>query len=940
MNSIIKRLHPKHSLRAQISLATAAAVMLVSVVIGFYAADISRQQIEQTEGEAFALRAKNALDVMDRGMFERSREIQNAAMLDEISDPRMALDHKREVLERLQSTFNAYAWIGICDAQGKGMVGTGHYLEGRDLSKRPWCVKGREGSYIGDVHDALLLAKLLPNPSGESFYLVDVAAPVRDHDGVLQGVLCGHIYWSWATEVLDSKKTPGKDIFLLSKDALVLSGPAKAQSKLADLSPQAMQAIFSSDQRNGFQLVKWNDGKTYLVGYAKSSGYRTYSGLGWVSLVRQEVGLAFAPSHQLQRRILLAGSLFGLLFALLGWLMAGRIALPILRISHAAEQIAAGDLLYEVPTLQGEGEVAHLSNAIHTMVQNLTSEIYQRKQAEQGLRLSAKVFESNTEAIMITDAAQHIVMVNQAFTEITGYSPDEVLGKTPRILSSGRQNKEFFEVFWHSLNTSDQWRGEIWNRRKNGEIFPEWVTISVLRDEQSRITHYVAVYLDITERKKEEEHIKYLANYDVLTGLPNRYLLADRIEQALSAAQRKQDKVAVLFIDLDHFKNINDSLGHDIGDALLKQVAGRLKACLRRTDTIARQGGDEFVAVLTDLDSADEVIFIAEKMIESLQGKFILENYQLSITPSIGIGIYPEDGETLVELLRSADLAMYRAKDRGRNNFQFYAPEMNIMAVERLRLENCLRTAITQQQLMVYFQPKVNVASGEMTGMEALLRWNHPEMGFVSPALFIPVAEESGLINEIGDWVLRQTCLQARLWQAQGYEIVPIAVNISARQLKQGTLSTRIQTILRDAGLDARYLELEITESLLMDMGPAELAMLEQLRDSGVMLALDDFGTGYSSLSRLKNLPLDRLKIDQSFVRDIVTDPDDASIVSATAVLAHALGLKVTAEGVETQEQLNYIRSLKCEEYQGYLFSRPVPAEEVARFFKRNNSTE
>ena len=940
MNSLIKRLHPKHSLRAQISLATAAAVMLVSVMIAFSAADISRQQIEQTEGEAFALRAKNALDVMDRGMFERSREIQNAAILDEIREPHISLDHKREVLEHLQSTFNAYAWIGICDAQGMGLVGTGHYLEGKNLNKRPWCTKGREGYYIGDVHDALLLAKLLPNPSGEAFYLVDVAAPVRDHDGVLQGVLCGHIYWSWATEVLDSKKTPGKDIFLLSKDGLVLSGPAKAQSKLADLSPQAMQAIFSSDQKNGYRLVKWNDGKTYLVGYAKSSGYRTYSGLGWVSLVREEVGLAYAPSRQLQERILLAGSLFGLLFAWLGWLMAGRIARPILRISHAAEQIAAGDLRYEVPTLQGEGEVAHLSVAIHTMVQNLTSEICQRKLAEQGLRLSAKVFESNTEAIMITDAAQHIVMVNQAFTEITGYSPDEVLGKTPKILASGRQNKEFYEVFWHSLNTSDQWRGEIWNLRKNGEIFPEWVTISVLRDEQSRVTHYVAVYLDITERKKEEEHIKYLANYDVLTGLPNRYLLADRVEQALSSAQRNQDKVAVLFIDLDHFKNINDSLGHDIGDALLKQVAGRLKSCLRRTDTIARQGGDEFVAVLTDLDSADEVIFIAEKMIESLQEKFILGEYQLSITPSIGIGVYPEDGETPVELLRSADLAMYRAKDRGRNNFQFYAPEMNIKAVERLRLENCLRKAISDQQLMVYFQPKVNVESGEMSGMEALLRWNHPEMGFVSPALFIPVAEESGLINEIGDWVLRQTCLQARLWQAQGYEIVPIAVNISARQLKQGNLAANILSILRDKRLDARYLELEITESMLMDMGQAELSMLEQLRDSGVLLALDDFGTGYSSLSRLKNLPLDRLKIDQSFVRDIVTDPDDASIVSATAVLAHALGLKVTAEGVETQEQLNYIRTLKCEEYQGYLFSRPVPAEEVARFFKRNNLTE
>ena len=934
MNNWFKKLHPMHSLRAHISFATAAVVMLLSVAISFYAADISRAYIEKTEGVAFALRAKNALDVMDRGMFERSREIQNAAILDDIRDPGVALDHKREVLESLQVNFNAYAWIGICDAQGRGMVGTGHYLEGKDLSKRPWCSKGREGNYFGDVHDAMLLAKLLPNPSGENFYLVDVAAPVFSLQGVLQGVLCGHIYWSWASEVLDSKQTPGKDIFLLSKEGVVLSGPVKPQSQLAVLSPQAMQAITNSNYATGSMLVKWADGKTYLVGYAKSSGYRDYPGMGWTSLVRQEVGMAFSPAHSLQQHILLAGGALGLLFAWFGWLMAGRIARPISGISHAADKIAAGDLLYAVPGVQGEGEVAHLSTAIREMVQNLTSEISQRKQAEQGLRLSAKVFESNTEAIMIADAARHIVMVNQAFTDITGYQADEVLGKNPKLLDSGKHSREFFDMFWHSLNTQDLWRGEIWNKRKNGEIFPEWVTISVLRDEQSRITHYVAVYLDITERKKEEEHIKYLANYDVLTSLPNRYLLMDRIEQGISSAQRKQGKTAVMFIDLDHFKNINDSLGHDVGDALLVQVAARLKGCLRRTDTIARQGGDEFVAVLTELNSADEVIFVAEKMIESLQDKFMLENYQLSITPSIGIGIYPEDGENTVELMRNADLAMYRAKENGRNNFQFYAPEMNIKAVERLKLETHLRTAITKQELMVYYQPKVNVLSNEMTGMEALLRWDHPEMGFVSPALFIPVAEDSGLINDIGDWVLRQVCLQARLWQAQGYTIVPIAVNLSARQLKQGSLADRILTILRDAGLDAKYLELEITESMLMDMGEADLATLEQLRAAGIMLSLDDFGTGYSSLSRLKTLPLDRLKIDQSFVRDIVTDPDDASIVRATAVLAHALGMLVTAEGVETQEQLDFIQSLDCEEYQGYLFSRPIPAAEVARFFQ------
>lgn len=926
-----------HSLRLQISLATAAIVILLSLAMSYYAAEISRNQIEKTQGEAFALRAKNTLDVLDRGMFERSREIQNAAILDEIRDPSTPIALKREILERLQATFNAYAWIGICDAKGTGLVGTGQYLEGKDLNKRPWCSKGRTANYIGDVHDALLLSKLLPNPSGASFYLVDVASPIKDRNGALQGVLCGHIYWRWADEVLDSKKTPGNDIFLLSKENIVLSGPAKPQSRLADLSPESLQAINTLQSGSGYLQVKWNDGKTYLVGIARSTGYREYPGLGWVSLVRQEASTAFAPARKLQQHILLVGSTTGILFAWLGWLMAARIARPISRISQAADQIAAGDLSIDIPTQTGDGEVAHLSTAIHGMVENLTHEIKQRKQAEQALRLSAKVFENNTEAILITDAKMNIVMVNHAFTEITGYYIEEVLGKNPKLLSSGRHSKEFFEAFWQSLITKDLWRGEIWNKRKNGEIFPEWVTVSVLRDEHLQITHYIAIYLDISERKKEEERINYLANYDVLSGLPNRHLLADRIEQALSSAQRHSSKVAVLFIDLDRFKNINDSLGHDIGDALLKQVAVRLKSCLRRTDTIARQGGDEFVAVLTELESANEVIFAAEKMIESLQEKFTLDDYQLSITPSIGIGIYPDDGKTSVELLRNADLAMYRAKESGRNNFQFYAPEMNTKAVQRLKLENHLRMAITRQQLMVYYQPKINVLSGKMTGMEALLRWQQPDIGFISPAEFIPIAEESGLINEIGDWVLRQACLQARLWQAQGIDIVPIAVNLSVRQLKQKDFPMHIKTILHDAGLDVSYLELEITESMLMDMGESGSIVLEQLRTAGIKLSLDDFGTGYSSLSRLKNLPLDRLKIDQSFVRDIATDPDDASIVSATAVLAHALNLKVTAEGVETQAQLDFIKSLQCEEYQGYLFSPPIPADEIIKFFRCNN---
>jgi diguanylate cyclase (GGDEF)-like protein len=407
------------------------------------------------------------------------------------------------------------------------------------------------------------------------------------------------------------------------------------------------------------------------------------------------------------------------------------------------------------------------------------------------------------------------------------------------------------------------------------------------------------------------------------------------MEQGINHSQRHQTRLAVMFIDLDHFKNINDSLGHDVGDALLKLVAERLKACLRRSDTIARQGGDEFVAVLVDLSSEDEATFIAEKMTESLIGQFTVGQYQLTVTPSIGISIYPEDGDNTVQLLRNADMAMYRAKDAGRNRFEYYEAGMNLKATLRLQLENELRGAIALRQLSLHYQPKVNVLSGQVVGMEALLRWQHPKLGAVSPAQFIPVAEESGLINEIGDWVLHQAALQQRIWQSLGYRLVPIAVNLSARQFAQKNLVEKIQSIVRDVGIDSHFIELELTESMLMDFGVDSLKMMDQLNEAGFALSLDDFGTGYSSLSRLKLLPMTSLKIDQSFVRDIDMDENDKAIVKATAVLAHAMGMKVIAEGVETQEQLDFIRASQCEEYQGYLFSRPVAEDQAVNFLSR-----
>lgn len=929
-----KRLHPRHSLVAQLSYAFAAISIVLSVVLGYYAAEMSRRQIEQDLSENFNQRAQDIVDALDRSMFERYREVQIVATLDDIRSPRVAADKKRAILEKLQQTYNAYAWIGICDAQGTGSVGTGKYLEGKDLSKRPWCAQGREHPFIGDVHDALLLSKLLPNPSGEMFYLVDVAAPVQDEKGVFQGVLCGHIFWKWAEEMLDSKKAHDIDILLLSRDGLVLAGPEKSRSKLADLAPDTWAHITSTPHHKEALLSQWNNGKRYLIGHAHSGGYRDYPGLGWTALVRQDESVAYAPARALQWRILFTGLTLGLLFALLGAYLARRITRPITRIAQAADKVAAGDLNYDAPCVAGDGEVAHLTSAIHTMVNTLIWEIAARKQSEEQLRLAASVFSHNSEAIIITDAHNHILQVNDAFTRITGFTPEEVAGKNPSLLGSGRMGAEFYQRMWQELLTHNTWSGEIWNKRKSGEVFQEWLVLNLVRDEHGNITNHIAIFTDITERKREEERVQHLASHDLLTGLPNRFLLSDRIDQALAFAERNRSKVGVMFLDLDHFKNINDSLGHDTGDSLLKLVAERMGTCLRRSDTLARIGGDEFVAVLADIGSEHEAATVAEKILESFSNKFLVNGHTLVITPSLGISLYPDDSSDAMELLRNADMAMYRAKNAGRNGMQFYRPEMTAHITERLKLEMLLRHAIVNQELYLVYQPRIDFKSGKVAGVEALLRWYNPELGQVPPTRFIPIAEESDLIFSLGEWALLTACQQAKQWHLDGYERTPVAVNVSGHQLKRGQIVPRLRAILQETQLDPSLLEIELTESVL-EMGDSSTQQLNDIHNLGVNLALDDFGTGHSSLSRIKCFPFHHLKIDQSFVRNIDTDADDTAIVRAVIGMAHEMELYVIAEGIETEAQAACLKHLRCDSGQGYLFSHPLPAGEVERHFRK-----
>lgn len=561
--------------------------------------------------------------------------------------------------------------------------------------------------------------------------------------------------------------------------------------------------------------------------------------------------------------------------------------------------------------------------------------ITERKQAEAELRKLSLAVNQSPSSIIITDLDANIEYVNDAFVKVTGFSREEVIGKNPRIFKSGKTPKAIYEDMWAHLNRGEIWRGELIDKRKDGSEYFESVQISPVRQADGQITHYLEIKQDITEKKNAEDRIEKLVHFDQLTGLPNRSLLSDRFKYTRSLAKRSGGTLAVMFIDLDHFKNINDTLGYSIGNQLLIEVAKRIEAILREEDTVSRQGGDEFMLLLHDTD-ADGAANVATKLIEAVSQSCQVEQHELIITPSIGIAIYPEDGKDLETLSKNADVAMYRAKQAGRNDFRFYTPEMQEHSVRNLQLANALRHALARNELQLHYQPQLSIQDEHIIGAEALLRWKHPELGMISPAEFIPIAEDSGLIIPIGEWVLRTAARQLKDWIDGGLPPMVIAVNLSSVQFRQANITELITHILDEVKLSHEYLELELTEAVAMSNPLAVIEVMDKLHEQGIRMSIDDFGTGYSSLSYLKKFKVYKLKIDQSFVSDVTDNPEDRAIVSAIINMASSLGIQTIAEGVETAEQLAFLRLQGCDEVQGYYFSKPLPAEQFEAFVKNN----
>jgi diguanylate cyclase (GGDEF)-like protein/PAS domain S-box-containing protein len=608
------------------------------------------------------------------------------------------------------------------------------------------------------------------------------------------------------------------------------------------------------------------------------------------------------------------------------------------------EMISSRVLINEYRFARANGEIAWIRDEARVQscgadgtleIVGAWSDITRQRLAEERQRLDAAAFESTRDGVMIADLEARILSVNRAFLETTGYSEAELLGQSPRILQSGRHGRDFFQGMWFALSNAGLWRGEIWNRRKSGEIFPAWLTISAVHNDRGEPTHYVAIYTDVSKLKESEEKLKYLAHFDPLTDLPNRLLVQSRLEHAIDQAQRRGDHISLLFIDLDDFKQVNDSLGHVVGDDLLVQVAGRLRTRVRSEDTLARLGGDEFVVLLEKLEQPEDAATVAQALLTALAAPFQLPGGRdIYVRGSIGISVFPDDGTTPAELLRAADTAMYQAKAGGGDRFLFFTSRMGAEVMAGMELEAALRRALDLKELSLHFQPRVDLRDGGMQGAEALLRWHRSGVGLVPPGDFIPIAEKSGLIVPMGNWVIDAACRQYRSWVDQGLPPMQIGVNVSARQFRGAELGKTISVALLQYDMPADMLVLELTESMLMERVDEAVEVLKQLKGIGVQLSLDDFGTGFSSLSYLTRFPIDTLKIDRSFICNVETDASAKTIVNLIINLAHSLGQKVVAEGVETAGQCHYLGRQGCDEMQGYFFSRPLPAEQFTELLQ------
>lgn len=917
----------KLGLKGHLALSIGALALFSSLLVSQIASQLSQSQIERDQSALLQNIAVRMTSQLAHDMSTRGNEILFLTGHDRIKDPAFPADRKRAIFEQTRQAYPYYAWIGMADASGNIVAGSDNLLVGKSVAEREWFIKGKQGLHFGDAHDAFLLAKLLPKPKWDDLplRLVDLSAPVYDNHGKFLGVICGHLSLDWAFEVretmLDQLSREHLDVVVLNKEGKVLMGTPQLPSLKVELASLKTYQGLANNQRQ-VAVETWPDQQRYLTAAVREVPFRNYPGMGWTVLARKSEASAFGPAQDLSRLILIGGLATALVFSAILWFVLNRHLRPLEALSAAAEKIRHEDLGTEIPQPTGDGELAIFARSLTSLVSSL-----QHKNAE--LRLSARVFDESGQGILISDQHNHIIRVNRAFSRITGYLPEDWQGKTPAMLSSGRHGADFYQAMWNTVIRNGSWQGEVWNRSKGGHVYPEWLTINTLKDERGSITHFIGIFDDITEKKDYERRLVHLANYDQLTDLPNRHLMQKDVELQIAQMRQNNHGMALMFVDLDKFKHINDTLGHPAGDMVLREVANRFKAQIEPGSILARWGGDEFVVAIPGADGI-KAASVAKLLIESLRRPFSIEGGRYHISMSAGIAIYPADGRNVDSLLRCADTAMYKAKQEGANVYRFYESAMNAGVERFLKIDNALRHALDNhgQNLSLAFQPQYSVDGERILSAEVLIRWHHPEFGQVSPAQFIPIAEDTGQISLLGNWIIDATVRSYAVLVRAGHEL-PLSINISALQLRDPRLTMTLHDACVQFHVPPHNIMVEVTESAIMSDEIKVMETLKTLKAHGYRISIDDFGTGYSCLNYIQKIRPAEIKVDQSFVGKMLTDRDSHSIVEFTLGLASSMGMEVVAEGVETEAQRQELQRLGNIKLQGYLLSRPIPLEQM-----------
>lgn len=919
-------------IRTKITLTFLILSLVPLTLMSVVAYQNGKNALKDNLGATYQLLAQQTIDKIDRTLYEVYRDVAAWSEL-EVMDEIIAGDVDGKMtsfLIILSQQYGYFSSINAMNREGVVIASSRPEFIGRDFKENPFFKSAvMKKPYLEDLYfDAM-----------SQEWVISFSFPItaKFQQGEVIGVLSARWKADELAKLTQVLHQQGQEdlharIVLVQDEGLVISGPASRQAGLFEnlrINDDLRKEILSASRENGFLIGRDAENKSALIGYARSKGYRDFPGMGWRILVLRDVQTAFRSIDRLKVVIFSVEGIVAFFVLILSLWVTRRMAQPILQISKAAGRVAKGDFDVRAE-YQAKDEIGSLTTTFNQMIQDLKS---QREQLVDKHYVDS-IIANMMNSLIVIDPEGRIRRVNKATVALLAYTEEELL-EQPIAGIFGEKHPETGTWISDLLQLGFLRNIETSYRTKDGRVVPVWFSCSVMRDAKDRVEGIVCVAQDITERKRSLARLNHMANHDTLTNLPNRALFVGRLTKLLSGIHRRKRFMAVLVLDLDRFKNINDTLGHVIGDLLLQTVSERLMACVREGDTVARLGGDEFVFLLDDITRPEDVGKIAKKILETFKQPMRLKGNELFITTSIGISLYPNDGKTAEALLKNADTAISLAKEQGRNNYQLFSADMNVKAEEYLKLETHLRYALERDELALCYQPMVDCNTGQVISMEVLLRWKHSEFGDIPPSKFIPIAEETGLISQIGHWVLKTACAQNKTWQQAGFDVFRVAVNLSARQFDDKKLAKKVQEVLRETGLDPAHLELELTEGIIMKNPEATVNILRSFHVLGIEISIDDFGTGYSSLSYLKRFPVNTLKIDRSFVQDITRDPDDAAIIRAVIAMGHSLNLKIIAEGVETKAQLEILRAMQCDYIQGYLFSMPLSAEAVTELLKK-----